>query len=108
MILQRSKSQRISSPKDKEVHASSVFPNIVCVTWVDAETIGGPEWLDKPDAQKQAKEPLPVMVTIGFLIYESEDQVALSSTIGPNEMAQINKIPKRMILNLEEYRYGKS
>lgn len=107
MIFRKSSNQRISSHNDREIQYPTDLPPVVCVTWIDAETIGGPEWQDKKEAIKAAMEPLPVMITFGFLIYESKDQVVLSATMGPNEMAQVNKIPKRMILKLEEFKNGK-
>lgn len=104
MIFRKSSNQRISSHKDEEILYPTSLPPVLCVTWVDAETIGGPEWQDKETAMKAAKGPLPVMITFGFLLYESSDQVAITSTIGPGETAHVDKIPKRMIIRIEEFK----
>lgn len=105
MIFLKSPTQRISSHKDTEIEYPRNLPSVLCVTWIDATTIGGAEWQEKKEAERTAREPLPVMITFGFLIYESKDQVVLSATMGPSEMAQVNKIPKRMILDIQEFKY---
>ena len=76
------------------------------VTWVDALTIGGAGWMEKDEAKLSAKEKLPIMLTIGFILHEDEKQISLTSTIGPSETAQINKIPKQMVIKVEELNYG--
>lgn len=77
-------------------------PKLVKVTWVDAMTIGGAGWLEKDEAKANAKEPLPIMLTVGFVLHNDEEQISITSTIGPGETAQVNKIPKRMIVSIEE------
>lgn len=77
------------------------IPKLVKILWVDAYTIGGEEWLDKDKAKAYAKEPLPHMITVGFILYVDSDQVAVTNTVGPGETAQVNKIPKRMIISMD-------
>lgn len=77
---------------------------LVKILWVDACTIGGAEWLDKDKAKAHAKEPLPYMITVGFVLYSDSDQMAVTNTIGPEETSQVNKIPKRMIISVETLR----
>jgi len=45
---------------------------------------------------------LPMMLTVGFVLHNDDEQISLTSTIGPCETAQVNKIPKRMIVKIEE------
>jgi hypothetical protein len=85
----------------KDVVLSYKIPKLVKILWVDAYTIGGEEWIEKDTAKSYAKEPLPHMITVGFVLYTDNEQVALTNTIGPGETAQINKIPKRMIISIE-------
>jgi len=77
-------------------------PRLVKVTWVDAITIGGAGWMEKDEAKSSAKDPLPIMLTVGFVLHNDDEQISLTSTIGPGETAQVNKIPKRMIVRIEE------
>lgn len=86
----------------KNVSYPDKIPRLVKVTWVDAMTIGGSEWLGKEEAKSSAKEPLPMMLTVGFVLHNDDEQISLTSTIGPGETAQVNKIPKRMIIKIEE------
>jgi len=76
-------------------------PKLVKILWVDAYTIGGEDWIEKDMAKSYAKEPLPHMLTVGFVLFMDNEQVAVTSTIGPGETAQVNKIPKRMIIKME-------
>jgi len=86
----------------KNVSYPDKVPRLVKVTWIDAMTIGGAEWLEKDEAKSSAKEPLPMMLTVGFVLHNDEEQISLTSTIGPGETAQVNKIPKRMVIRIEE------
>jgi len=85
----------------KDVVLSYKIPKLVKILWVDAYTVGGAEWLERDVAKASAKEPLPHMITVGFVLYSDNDQVAVTNTVGPGETAQINKIPKRMIISME-------
>lgn len=85
----------------KDVVLSYKIPKMVKILWVDAYTIGGAEWLEKDESRTAAREPLPHMITLGFVLFSDNEQVAVTNTIGPSETAQINKIPKRMIINME-------
>ena len=86
----------------KNVVYPDKIPKLVRVWWIDAITIGGAEWLGKDEAKSSAKEPLPMMLTVGFVLHHDEEQISLTSTIGPGETAQVNKIPKRMVTKIEE------
>lgn len=92
--------QNTSLPKN--VVYPDKIPKLVKVLWIDAITIGGSGWTEKDEAKAQAKEPLPMMLTVGFVLHNDDEQISLTSTIGPHETAQVNKIPKRMIVRVEE------
>lgn len=96
----KSLNQDTSLPKN--VSYPDKIPRLVKVTWIDAMTIGGAEWLEKDAAKSSAKEPLPMMLTVGFVLHHDEEQISITSTIGPCETAQVNKIPKRMVIKIEE------
>ena len=98
--MKKSLNQNTSLPKN--VIYPDKIPKLVKVLWVDAMTIGGAEWLGKEEAKSSAKEPLPMMLTVGFVLHNDEEQISLTSTIGPGETAQVNKIPKRMVIKIEE------
>lgn len=100
MTSKKSLNQNTSSLKN--VSYPDKIPRLVKVTWVDAMTVGGAEWLGKEEAKTSAKEPLPMMLTVGFVLHNDDEQISLTATIGPCETAQVNKIPKRMIIKIEE------
>lgn len=100
------KQKQLDNPVKKETLPSEVVlpykvPKLVKILWVDAYTIGGEDWIEKDTAKSYAKEPLPHMLTVGFVLFMDNEQVAVTSTIGPGETAQVNKIPKRMIIKME-------
>ena len=76
------------------------LPDIILITWVDAQTTGGAEWLEKSEMNKAAKEKLPIMNTVGYLVYEDDKQYAVVSTLGPAESSQVHKIPKCMVVTV--------
>ena len=73
----------------------------VMITWRDAETNGGPEWVDSDEVIEYVNKPSPIMTTIGFVLYEKPGQdgyLCLSDTYGTEETSAIHKIPNSMIL----------
>lgn len=84
-----------------DVKITHTIPPLVKILWVDAYTVGGEGWLEKDKAKLYAEEPLPYMITVGFVLYSDTEQVSVTNTIGPGETAQVNKIPRRMIINME-------
>lgn len=72
------------------------------IEWVDAQTTGGSEWLDKSEMQQAAKTKLPLMNTVGFLVHEDEYQYSIVACLGPEESSQVHKIPKCMVLSARE------
>ena len=74
----------------------------VIVKWRDAETYGGPEWVDSDDVISYVKKESPIMTTIGFIIFEKAGQhgyLCLTDTYGSEETSAIHKIPNSMILS---------
>ncbi|MEE2907543.1 MAG: hypothetical protein VX527_06875 [Planctomycetota bacterium] len=67
---------------------------MVSVFWIDAESDGGSGWQDPEDMVEYARRPLPIMHTVGLLVYEDAEQIAITDTKGPEEMGSITKIPR--------------
>lgn len=67
---------------------------MVSVYWIDAESDGGSGWQDPEDMTEYARRPLPIMHTVGLLVYEDAEQIAITDTKGPEEMGSITKIPR--------------
>jgi len=57
--------------------------------------------MEKSEMMAAAKAKLPIMNTVGYLVYEDDDQYAVVSTLGPSESSQVHKIPKCMVLSVE-------
>ena len=51
---------------------------IVEVEWLDAEEGGEVGWNNTKEMLKLAKKPLPLMQSLGYLVHDGEDHVALS------------------------------
>lgn len=81
-------------------------PAIVIIQWVDAQTNGGAEWLSHEEMLAAAKEKLPLMHSVGYLVFEDDDQYCVTSTLGPNESSQVHKIPKRMVVSVKKHGRG--
>ena len=75
------------------------FPKCVWIRWKDAATHGGPEWVYAEDAMKYCQSSPPIMNTIGFVMNETDEYIAVTDTIGPEETGSVNVIPKGMIIN---------
>lgn len=73
---------------------------IVEVEWFDAEEIGEVGWNNTKEMLKQAKKPLPLMHSLGYLVYDGEEHIALLSTIHPECCSTVEKISKGMILKI--------
>jgi len=74
------------------------FPKFVWIKWKDAATHGGPEWVYAEDAMKYSNSSPPIMNTVGFVLNETEDFIAVTDTIGPEETGSVNVIPRGMII----------
>lgn len=76
------------------------FP-LVRVDWIDAETSQGWEHLD------EEKPTVPEVVTVGFLIKETEDVLLVASTIGHDRSHNSRiGIPKGMVKGVTVLKKG--
>jgi hypothetical protein len=66
---------------------------MVSIYWVDAESDGGTGWQDPEEMIEFAKRPLPVMHTVGLLVFECDHYIAVTDSKGPEEMGSVTKIP---------------
>ena len=106
-------STQLGSTTDSEETSTSEKSSsrsICLVKWVDAATHGGPGWVALEDAEEFAQSPPPVMTTIGWLVYKTEEEgpdgwVAVTDTIGDDETASVHKIPNPMIITMEVLPY---
>jgi len=73
---------------------------IVEVEWLDAEEGGEVGWNSTKEMLKIAKKALPLMHTIGYLVHDGEDHIALLSTFHPDCCSTVEKIPRGMILKI--------
>lgn len=79
-------------------------PKLIWIEWIDAATHGGPEWVYAEDTMKYCMSAPPLMNTIGFILNDTEDFVALTDTIGTDETGSVNVIPKAMIKTIKYLR----
>lgn len=70
------------------------------VLWIDAEEHGETGWNNLKEQLAYAKRPCPSMRTIGYIVHEDEDHIALLSTIGASECSTVEKIPKAFIKDI--------
>ena len=73
----------------------------VLVHWMDAETAGGVEWQSLDDVESYVSRPSPVMVSVGFLIFETPGEngfICITDTLGDSETSNVHKIPNRMVM----------
>jgi len=47
---------------------------------------------------KYSNSSPPIMNTVGFVLNETEDFIAVTDTIGPEETGSVNVIPRGMII----------
>ena len=84
-------SQIISSPDRREI------------TWHDAETYGDSNWISAEDVCTQIRKAPPEMRTIGYVLWDDEEYIAVCDTVGPEETSSITKIPRRMITGMVHF-----
>ena len=76
---------------------SDIEWDMVSIHWVDAESDGGSGWQDPEEMLEYARRPLPVIHTVGLLVYEDAEQVAITDSKGPEEMGSVTKIPRQWV-----------
>jgi hypothetical protein len=74
--------------------------NLELITWIDAESESN-DWMPMEKAMSYAKESLPTVDSIGYVLYENEESVSLVHSIvrqkGNESVTHAIKIPKGMI-----------
>lgn len=77
---------------------------IVRIDWVDAQTSGGPGWVDAEDMQQWAYDKCVLVTTIGFVLHEGERFISLTDAIQHDGSAggSVHTIPKEMIRTVHE------
>lgn len=70
------------------------------VHWTDAYSVH--HWHHKRELEEWCVEPLPVMQTLGWLIYECDEYIVIGQSIGLVEAADLIKIPRGMIVEMFE------
>ena len=65
--------------------------DMVSVLWVDAESDGGS---GSEEMMEHARRPLPVIHTVGLLVHQDDEQIAVTDSKGPEEMGSVTKIPR--------------
>jgi hypothetical protein len=75
---------------------------MVSIRWVDAEARGGPGWEDLDEMIEYAIRPPAEVLTVGLLIHETADYVALTDTRSPDLTGGVQKIPKGWIVAIDQ------
>jgi hypothetical protein len=75
-------------------------PDIRYIIWYDAHSQGGPEWVDADDSREYAQMPLPLIRQVGIVLYETEDYIAITDTLGSAMTGTVHSIPKGMIVSM--------
>jgi hypothetical protein len=70
------------------------------VVWIDAEEHGDTGWNNLREQLAYAKKSCPSMRTVGYIVYEGPEHIALLSTIGDKECSTIEKIPNAFIRSI--------
>lgn len=71
---------------------------IVRLRWHDAVTSAEPGWTTKEDAFSTAETSPPIMNSVGYVMFENDEWIAITDSVGGDEFGQITKIPKTMII----------
>ena len=79
-------------------------PDVRYIIWKDAQTSGGPDWVEHEEAYDWAHRQPPTMKTVGFVLKETDAWISITDSVGPNESGGVTTIPKGMILSMEKIR----
>ena len=73
---------------------------VVRIVWIDS--IGDDaRWITEQAAKHWVKDKLPEIVSVGFLVHEDDEQVAICGHISPKNRAGMWAIPKACIKKME-------
>lgn len=77
---------------------------MVRIDWVDAQTSGGPGWVEAEDMQQWAFDKCVLVTTIGFVLNETDNSISLTDAIQHDGTAggSVHTIPKEMIKSVHE------
>lgn len=70
---------------------------IVEVLWRDAVEIGDYSWNDLEEMLDQAKEPCPLVKSVGYMIYDGEAHISLVGGFHSEQASRVECIPKGCI-----------
>ena len=76
---------------------STSFHELVEIWWDDAETCGGPGWVDRDDANDYIYGDLPTIKSIGFLCAITDTHYSITDNVGHNQIGGVTKIPIGMV-----------
>lgn len=76
------------------------------IVWVDAHSQGGPEWVTVEEAYLYATEPLPQIKNVGYVLFENEDYVSFTDTVGEDTTGTVHSIPRSIIIEMSTLRRG--
>ena len=79
---------------------STSFLELVEIWWHDAETCGGPGWVDRDDADEYIFSSLPIIKSIGFLCAITDTHYSITDNVGHDQIGGVTKIPIGMIQNV--------
>ena len=71
---------------------------IAIITWIDIEDRSSPGWVPWEQAIADASEPFQPVLTTGVVIFEDEEKLSLTASVGPDETSGAISIPKGVIL----------
>lgn len=72
---------------------------VAVVTWQDCESEQG--WMDRLELEEYIQRPLSVMKSVGWLLHNGEDWVVLAQSVGTHNGADLVKIPRAMIQDVQ-------
>jgi hypothetical protein len=70
---------------------------IVEVLWRDAVEIGDHPWNDFEEIMNQAKEPCPLVKSVGYLVFDGEAHISLVGGFHSEQAGRVEMIPKGCI-----------
>ena len=79
---------------------STSFLELVEIWWHDAETCGGPGWVDRDDADEYIFSSLPIIKSVGFLCAITDTHYSITDNVGHNQIGGVTKIPLGMIKDI--------
>ena len=76
--------------------------DMVRITWVDAEEIGETGWNPLKGQLRSASKPCPIILSVGYLVYQDEHHVSIISSLGPDICGTVEKIPMGFVTNIDK------